>query len=286
MGRRRKPSGARSGGQAGPAAPPPPAGADALPGDPNFMASLARGLAVIRAFSQQEQFPTIARISQRTGIPRAAVRRCLYTLARLGYVAADGRHFSLRPKILALGHAYLTSTRLAPTAQSFLDEVNAAVHEACSLAVLDEDDVLYVARSRTSARIMSIDLRPGSRLPAHCTSMGRVLLAHLPPPELRAYLGRTKLRPLTERTIASREKLLQVLEAVRRNGYAIVDQELEIGLRSIAVPVRDTSGKVVAAMNVGTQAARVPLRDMEARILPRLQSAAAELGALLMPERR
>jgi IclR family pca regulon transcriptional regulator len=273
----------RRGGAAAPVGASPAGEVEALPGDPNFMASLARGLAVIRAFSQNEPSRTISQISQRTGIPRAAVRRCLYTLARLGYVASSDRRFSLRPKILALGHAYLASARLGSTAQPFLDDVNAAVHEASSLAVLDEDEILYVARSVTSARIMSIDLRPGSRLPAYCTSMGRVLLAHLPPADLKAYLSRVRLEALTERTTTSREKLLQILEGIRRNGYAIVDQELEIGLRSIAVPVKDTSGRVVAAMNVGTQAARVPRRDMEARILPRLRAAAEELSALLMP---
>jgi IclR family pca regulon transcriptional regulator len=256
---------------------------DALTGDPNFMASLGRGLAVIRAFSQEEKALTIAQVSQRTGIPRAAVRRCLYTLGKLGYVAANERHFSLRPKILTLGHAYLTSTPLASAAQPFLDQVTAAVHESCSLAVLDEQEIVYLARSKAATRIMSIDLRPGSRLPAYCTSLGRVLLAHLPPAEQRASLAR--LRPVkhTERTVTSREKLSQVLEAVRRSGHAIVDQELEIGLRSMAVPVRDAAGQVVAAMNVGTQAARVPIREMTSRILPELQAAAAELGMILLP---
>ena len=256
---------------------------EAIPfsGDPNFMASLARGLAVIRAFAQQPHQQTIAQLSHKTGIPRAAVRRCLYTLNQLGYVAANARHFSLAPKILALGHAYLSSTPLVVSALPFLDQVNAKVHESCSMAVLDEQEILYVARSTRTTRIMSIDLKPGSRLPAYCSSMGRVLLANLPPANLKNYLAEVKLKPLTERTITSKERLLQILEDVREKGYAIVDQELEIGLRSIAVPVKDGQSRVVAAMNVGAQAIRISTRDMETMALPHLRAAAQELGMLL-----
>jgi IclR family transcriptional regulator, pca regulon regulatory protein len=251
-------------------------------GDPDFMASLARGLAVIRAFSGRTAgASTIAELSLRTGIPRSAVRRCLHTLGKLGYVAAEGRRYSLRPKVLSLGAAYASSTTLTTAAQRYLDQVSGAVRESCSLSVLDEGEILYLIRSATSVRIMSVDLRPGSRLPAYCTSMGRVLLAHLPPPELRAYLQRTRLAAHTDRTITTRDRLVQALEAVRKNGYALVDQELELGLRSIAVPVHDAAGAVVAAMNVGTQAARVPMREMERRFLRPLQAAAAELGLLL-----
>jgi IclR family pca regulon transcriptional regulator len=256
-------------------------------GDPDFMASLARGLAVIRAFSGRPSGgASIAELSLATGIPRSAVRRCLHTLARLGYAAAEGSRHSLRPKVLSLGAAYASSTALTVAAQRFLDQVSGAVRESCSLSVLDEGEILYLIRSAASARIMSVDLRPGSRLPAYCTSMGRVLLAHLPPPELRAYLQRTRLVAHTDRTITARDRLAQALEAVRKNGYAVVDQELELGLRSIAVPVRDAAGRVAAAMNVGTQAARVPLREMERRFLRPLQAAAAELGLLLRPDRR
>lgn len=260
-----------------PAIPAEPEG----PGDPDFMTSLARGLAVIRAFSQQERDQTIAQISARTGITRAAVRRCLHTLRKLGYVTVNDRRYSLRPKILSLGHAYLTSTPMSAAAQRFLDQVSATVQESSSLAVLDEEDIVYVVRSPVSTRIMSVDLHPGSRLPAFCTSMGRVLLADLPPPELKTFLAHAKLTPHTDRTVTSKEKLLQVLGHVRRVGYAIVDQELEVGLRSIAVPVRDSTGNLLAAMNVGTHAARVPIRELESRVLPALRTAAADLGLLL-----
>lgn len=262
----------------------PAAEIQALSGDPNFMTSLARGLAVIRAFSQQKRRLAVSQISQKTGIPRAAVRRCLYTLSQLGYVSSDdGRTFALRPKILALGHAYLSSTPLATSAQPILDHVTGVLHESCSIAILDGEDILYTARSTTTKRIMSLDLGVGSRLPAFCTSMGRVLLAGLEPGELNTYLARAKLTPFTNRTVASPSELKEVLNEVRRTGYAIVDQELEIGLRSIAVPVRDPTGKVVAAINIGTQSSRVPISEMEMKFLPRLRDAAEELGMLLLP---
>jgi IclR family pca regulon transcriptional regulator len=255
---------------------------DSLTGDPNFMTSLARGLAVIRAFTQQRRHLTIAQLSHRTGIPRAAVRRCLYTLAKLGYVVADeARGYSLRPGILALGHAYLSSTPLATMVQPLLDHISDTLHESSSMAVLESDEILYIARSTTMTRLMSIDLGLGSRLPAYCSSMGRVLLASLSGPELDRYLSRVKLTRLTNRTIVSAPELKRVLDDVRRDGFSVVDQELEIGLRSIAVPVTDPSGKVVASINVGTQSARVSVAEMESKFLPALLHAARELGTLL-----
>jgi len=267
-----------------PNAPPvtPASEIQAFAGDPNFMASLARGLAVIRAFTQQRRHLTIAQLSQRTGIPRAAVRRCLYTLSRLGYVASDdGRAYALRPRILALGHAYLSSTPLAIAVQPLLDQITSDLHESSSMAVLEGDDILYIARSSTTMRVMSIDLGIGSRLPAYCTSMGRVLLAGLPEPELKAHLARVKLVRLTGRTVATPDELMTVLKTVRRDGYSVVDQELEIGLRSIGVPVVDRDGRPVAAINIGTQSSRVSVAEMESRFLPPLRAAAHELGLLL-----
>ncbi len=254
---------------------------EAAEGDPNFMTSLARGLAVIRAFSQHRKKVSIAEISHVTGIPRAAVRRCLHTLARLGYVSIDARDFSLSPKILTLGHAYLSSTPLSTSAQPLLDRVAAAVHESCSVTILEEDEILYVARSAATTRIMSVDLSIGSRLPAYCTSMGRVLLAGLSHAELTAYFGRVKLVPYTQHTLATRDKVRKALEIVRQNGFSIVDQELEVGLRAIAVPVKDGRGKTVAAVNIGAQASRASSRHMEQQFLPHLQAAARELGMLL-----
>lgn len=260
----------------------PAAEIQAFAGDPNFMASLGRGLAVVRAFTQQRRHLTIAQLSQRTAIPRAAVRRCLYTLSALGYVATeDGRSYALRPRILALGHAYLSSTPLVYAVQPLLDQISGALHESSSMAVLEGDEILYIARSSTTTRLMSIELSIGSRLPAYCTSMGRVLLAGLSAPELEAYLARVKLVKLTGRTVSKADELKTALNAVRRDGYCVVDQELEIGLRSIAVPVVDRDGRSIAAINVGTQSSRVSVTEMETRFLPALRAAAHELGLLL-----
>jgi IclR family pca regulon transcriptional regulator len=256
---------------------------ETLSGDPNFMASLARGLAVIRGFSREKRHMSIAQLSQKTGIPRAAVRRCLYTLARLGYVSSlDGRNYSLQPKLLGLGHAYLSSTPLVVTAQPFLDRVSEEVDESCSLATLDGEEILYLARSVTS-RIISVTLNVGSRLPAHCTSIGYVLLAHLPEGELDRFLSKAKLKAYTERTITDPQKLGEQLAAVREAGFAVADQLMELSVRSLAVPVRNAAGTVVAGMNVIVQAGRVSLRDMKSLYLRPLQAAAAELGAQLMP---
>jgi IclR family pca regulon transcriptional regulator len=254
----------------------------AADGDPNFMTSLARGLAVIRGFSREKRHMTIAQLSHKTGIPRAAVRRCLYTLERLGYVASEGgRNFSLRPKLLGLGHAYLSSTPLVVSAQPFLDRVSDAVNESCSLAILEDDDILYVARSLTS-RIISVTLNVGGRLPAYCTSIGYVMLAHLPADELDDYLSRVRLLPHTERTVTDPARLREQLATVREAGFAIADQLLEPAVRSIAVPVRNAAGTVVAGMNVIVQTGRITLREMKTLYLPPLQAAARELGAQLV----
>ncbi|EJM95751.1 IclR family transcriptional regulator C-terminal domain-containing protein [Herbaspirillum sp. YR522] len=248
--------------------------------DPNFMTSLARGMAVIRAFSDMRRAMTIAQLSQRTGIPRAAVRRCLHTLVALGYADVDGNYFSLGPKTLTLGYSYLSSTPLTVSAQPCLNQVTRELGESSSLAVLNEDEVLYVARSATS-RVMSVALNTGSRLPAYCTSLGRVLLAAMPAEELDAYLARVKLRAFTDNTVVSQRRLREILAGIGRDGYALNDQELEIGLRSIAVPVRGASGNVVAALNVGAQAARVSRQQMEGQFLPVLLRRAQDLSILL-----
>jgi len=252
---------------------------DAL-ADPSFMTSLARGLAVVQAFSDSRKPQTIANISQKTGIPRAAVRRCLHTLRELGYVDAELNNFSLRPKILTLGYSYLSSTPLTVSAQPCLNNISRTLNESSSLAVMDDDEVLYVARAATS-RVMSVALNTGSRLPAYCTSLGRVMLAHMPPAELDQYLARTKLRPMTENTVTSVKRLRAILADVRQAGYAINDEELELGLRSIAVPVRGASGTVLAALNVGAQAARVSIDQLEHEFLPVLLRGAQELSILL-----
>jgi IclR family pca regulon transcriptional regulator len=182
----------------------------AFAGDPDFMTSLARGIAVVRAFTRSKRELTVAELARKTAISRASVRRCLYTLNKLGYVESDGRVFTLAPKVLSLGYSYLSSAPLTDIAQPVLERVSAAVQESCSLAVLDGDEIVYIARSATR-RIMSVALNVGSRLPAYCTSMGRVALAQLPPARLEGYMSRVKLRPLTARTVISQPQLLRIV---------------------------------------------------------------------------
>ncbi|HVE51055.1 MAG TPA: IclR family transcriptional regulator C-terminal domain-containing protein [Casimicrobiaceae bacterium] len=251
-------------------------------GDPDFMASLARGLAIIRAFSGGTGRRTIGTLARATGLSRAAVRRCLYTLHRLGYVGLDERgHYTLRPAILSLGYAFLSSSSLAATARPLLDQVSERVHESCSMAVLDGDAIVYLARSAASRRIMSIDLGVGSRLPAWCTSMGRVLLAALPQAEQDDYLARVAPIAYTAHTVIKRERLKSMLAEVARSGYAVVDEELELGLRSMAVPVRDLAGQVVAALNVSAHASRVSIAELKRKCLAPLSEAASELSHAL-----
>jgi len=268
-----------------PLAPPPyisPAQRiEELSGDPNFMTSLARGLAVINAFQERKRHLTIAQISHRTGIPRAAVRRCLHTLMKLGYATTDGRTYSLLPKVLTLGHAYLSSTPLAVSAQPFLDRISEQLHEACNLATLEGEEVLYIARSAIPQRLISVDLSVGSRLPAYCTSMGRIMLAALDDASLQDYLAHAELLPKTSRTLHTPDALWECLQQVRQQGWCIVDQELEQGLRSVAVPVRDAAGHVLAAMNVSTHAGRVSRQELESRYLPALLAASRELSLQL-----
>jgi IclR family pca regulon transcriptional regulator len=254
---------------------------DAFTGDPNFMTSLARGLAVIQAFSQRRHHLTISQVSTTTGLSRAAVRRCLYTLAKLGFAGSDdNRHFFLRPRILALGHSYISSMPLATAAQPVLEHISHLLHESCSIATLDGVEIVYIARANVT-RIMSIDLGVGSRLPAFCTSMGRAILANLPPEELESVLARVEFKRYTERTITNPAKLTQALRQIRRDGYSIIDQELEHGLRSMAVPIQNPSGKVVAALNIGAHAQRVSIQEMQTKFLPHLRAAAQELCLLL-----
>jgi len=263
-----------------PAVPPSLQLAD-FTGDPNFMTSLARGLLVLQAFSQQKQDLSISQLSKKTGLSRASVRRCLHTLSKLGFAGSDdGRNFHIRPRVLTLGHSYLSSMPLASTAKPVLEHLSQILHESCSIASLDGLDVVYIARANVT-RIMSIDLGVGSRLPAFCTSMGRVLLANLPAMELEGLLSRIEFVRYTERTLTTVEKLRQVLSIVMRDGYAIVDQEMEIGLRSMAVPVRNQLGRVIAAINVGVHAQRVSVQDMQTRFLPYLRATAQELCVLL-----
>ncbi len=254
---------------------------DAFAGDPNFMTSLARGLLVIQAFTPQTPHMTISQLAAKTGLSRAAVRRCLYTLSKLGFAGVEeGSRYALRPRMLQLSNTYAASNPLSKAAQPILERMTTALHESFSVATLDGEDIVYIARS-SSSRVMSDDLHIGSRLPAYCTSMGRVLLSFLPPEQLEHYLAHVKLVTYTARTVSSTDKLRVVLRNVRRQGYALVDQEYEIGLRSLAVPIYSSTGRVTATLNLSGSSPRMPVYEMQSRFLPHLRTAAAELGAFL-----
>ena len=247
---------------------------DVRPGE--FVQSLERGLAVIRAFSRDRSRLTLSDVARETGMTRAAARRFLITLECLGYVSSDGRLFSLRPKVLQLGYAYLSSFSLAEIAQDHLEELAERLHESCSASVLDGDDIVYVARASTN-RIMTIGLSVGARLPAYCTSMGRVMLAALDEGAIDHYLAGTELPARTSHTITDPQVLRDELRTVREQGYCLLDQELEDGVRSVAVPIHDASGRVVAAINTSAHATRVSLERVEREFLPELQECARQI---------
>ncbi|MDI4665830.1 helix-turn-helix domain-containing protein [Xanthobacter autotrophicus] len=248
--------------------------------DKDYVQSLVRGLEVIRTFSRYKPRMTLTEVAQQTGMTRAAARRFLLTLVREEYAETDGKYFALRPKVLDLGFAYLSSLPMWEVAQPVMRDVVNALQESCSLAVLDGLDIVYVARVPTE-RVMTIGLSIGSRLPAYCSSMGRTLLAGLPPAELAAYYDRVKVERRTERTVANMVALKDAIEASRRQGWTLVDQELEMGLRSIAVPVRNRRAEVLAALNVSTHEGRTSIEAMKTRFLPVLLDAAQRISAAL-----
>ncbi len=268
-----------------PAAPEPvPAETAPAPGGPRpgdtYVQSFARGLQVIRSFSAQAPQQTLTEVAQRAGLTRAGARRILLTLQALGYVKCNGRQFSLAPRILDLGFAYLSSLPLWNLAEPVMERLVEDIKESCSAAVLDGPDVVYVLRVPTH-KIMSINLGIGSRLPAYCTSMGRTLLASLEPAALDALLVDYPPQRRTRRTITDVGELKKELDTVRRQGWCIVDQELEEGLVSLAAPIRDRTGRPIAAMNISGQANRTSPGTMIERFLPKLLAATEEIARLL-----
>jgi IclR family pca regulon transcriptional regulator len=245
---------------------------------PDFVQSLQRGLAVIRAFDRSHPELTLSEVAASTGVTRAAARRFLLTLMDLGYVRTDGRFFSLSPRVLELGYAYLSSLSLPEVAEVHLEALVAEVNESSSVSVLDGPDVVYVARVPTS-RIMTVTINVGTRFPAYATSMGRVLLAGLPDDDLAAYFDTVAIDRLTARTIGSVSALKTELQRVRAQGWALVDQELEQGLRAVAAPIRDRAGRTVAAVNVSTAASRTTLEAIRRDLVPPLLAAAARISA-------
>lgn len=242
----------------------------------DFVQSLARGLAVIRAFDAEHAGLTLTEVAGRTGLTRAAARRFLHTLVTLGYVHTDGKYFSLRPRVLELGYAYLSALSLPEVALPHMERLVEQVGESCSLAVLDDGDVVYVARVPTR-RIMNVAISVGTRFPAYVTSMGRVLLAHLGPAERAQHLRDRELSRFTPHTVVEPDRLATILDRVHEQGYALIRQELEEGLQSVAVPVRNARGEVVGALNLSAQVSRGGPETVLEELLPPLQQTAADI---------
>jgi IclR family pca regulon transcriptional regulator len=256
-----------------------PAGKPGRPAD-QFVNSFARGLSVICAFSGDAPRMTLSEVAAETGLTRAGARRILLTLQSLGYVGCDGRLFYLRPRILDLGYSFLSTTPLWNVAEPFMEEVVNQVHESCSASVLDGAEIVYILRVPTK-KIMTINLSIGSRLPAWCTSMGRVLLGDLPADMLNEILDGSRIEAYTARTVTERKKLCQIILEDHRKGWSLVNQELEDGLISISVPLHDRNGRVIAAMNVSGHSSRTTPTEMTRTVLPVLKQAADKIDAAL-----
>jgi len=248
--------------------------------DRDLMGGLAKGLKVIEAFTAERPKLSIAEAADVTGYDRATTRRCLLTLSELGYCAYDGKYFTVTPRILRLGTGCLASMPLPRIVQPYLDQLSEQIHQSTSVSILDGTEIVYVARA-AQQRVMSVTLMPGSRLPAFCTSMGRVLLAALPEDQARNLLMNEALPARTPQTETSLARLLDNFQQIREKGYAAIDQEVEMGLRSIAVPLTDFRNKTVAALNVGFAVTSEPLETMVQKYLSSLQTIQAEISGTL-----
>lgn len=245
------------------------------------MGGLAKGLKVIEAFTAEHPRLSISEAAEISGYDRATTRRCLLTLAELGYCAYDGKYFTVTPRVLRLGTGCLASMPLPRIVQPWLDRLSEEIGQSTSVSILDEGEIVYVARA-SQRRVMSIALMPGSRLPAYCTSMGRVLLAALPPERALELLSAEPLVQRTARTQTDVGELQRILQDVKAAGYASIDREVEVGLRSIAVPLAGARGQTLAALNVGLAATEEPMQAMVSRYLPALLRIKAELSGILV----
>jgi IclR family transcriptional regulator, pca regulon regulatory protein len=267
----------------GPGVPEPAAGGSPAARNSEFVQSLDRGLAVIRAFGPDRERLSLSEVARVTGLTRAAARRFLLTLVKLGYVRNDGREFSLRPRVLELGYAYLSGLALPEVAAPHLEELVATLHESSSISVLDGHHIVYVVRVPTK-RIMTVAISVGTRFPAFATSMGRVLLAALPDDQFERYLAEATFEQFTARTVTDPGRLRAIVREVARQGYAIVDQELEEGLRAVAAPIRGGAGVGTAAINVSAHASRVSMAAMRSEILPALLETVRQIEADLQAQ--
>lgn len=248
----------------------------------DFVSSLARGLAVIQAFGEDSPRMTMTEVAIQTSMSRATVRRLLLTLETLGFVQNTNKGFELSPRVLQLGYSFLSAHNFTGVIQSMIENVTGELGESCSVGMLLDNNVVYVARSPAKHQLMSINLSVGSRLPATTTSMGRVLLAHMDKMDCNAFLDKADIYPYTSCTITDKNELRKVLNEVRRDGYCVLDQELEPSLRSLSVPVCNPIGQSVAAVNVSTNAGRVSKQQLLQRFLPVLQRCADSIGPYIV----
>ncbi len=242
--------------------------------------SLVKGLTVIKAFNQQRPRMTLSEVATVTGFTRAASRRFLLTLVNEGYAKQDGKQFSLTAKVLELGFSYLSTLDIWHNAKPLMNVLVEQLNESCSAAVLDGNDVVYVARVATTKRIMSITINVGTRLPAFATSMGRVLLADMSAPVLDKFLEQCQIEPFTQYTLTGKTALKAEIAQVKAQGYSMVEQELEVGLTSISVPVHNGAGEVIAALNVSTHMSQTARQQILVEILPALQLCAKNIERL------
>jgi IclR family transcriptional regulator, pca regulon regulatory protein len=249
-------------------------------GGSDFVRTLARGLAVLKAFDQNSPAMTLSDVARKTDLSRASAGRFLKTLVTLGYAGYDGRDYRLRPRVLELGTAYFSSHSFIDIANNILKDVAARAQEPCSMAVLDGTDIVYVAR-HTADRMMSITIPIGKRYPAHSTSLGRVLLGGLPDAELDAVLAAAEIPQVTPYTITDKAELRRCILQARNDGYCQAESQLEIGILSIAVPVRDREGRLIAAINMGVPASRHSAESLRSACLPILREAASEIELAL-----
>ena len=250
-------------------------------GATDFVESLDRGLRVLEVFGGSRQPKTLSDLAKAADLPRATVRRILFTLERAGFVASDGKHFQLTPRVLVLASAYLTSNHIVSVLQPVLDRLSSEAQEISSMAILDGNDAVFIARA-SPTRVFSSGIDIGYRLPAFCTSVGRVLLSRLTDGELAAALDKMALVQLTPFTVTDKKRLLKAIVADRAQGYSLVDREAEPGFRSISVPVRRYDGMIVAAINMGAHVDRVSPAEMVERFLPLLRDAASSVKSLLV----
>ncbi|WP_028726001.1 IclR family transcriptional regulator domain-containing protein [Paracoccus zeaxanthinifaciens] len=248
----------------------------------DIVGSLVKGLTAIEAFSPEHPRMSITDMARATGFDRATARRLLLTLHDAGYADYDGKFFTLTARVLRLGMGALSAMPLPQIMQPWLDQLSDQVGQSASVSILDGTEIVYLARA-AQRRVMSINLMPGSRLPAHCTSMGRVLLAALPPDRVRALLDQADLTPRTRFSLTAPDEIVERIEAARHDGYAVIDQEVEIGLRSIAVPLFSAQGVAVAAINVGASAAQVETDALVPRFLGPLRKVQEGMRRVRLP---